>query len=105
MEYKIFKFLRHKFQIPLLIRYTLWIIFIFISSIPIILPIYPWSSVMWVILLVIWILLIIPWDKIRHVVKIRKGILFLIKNYHRKHIFKQKMRNIKSHVKNILRNK
>lgn len=105
MEYKIYKYLRHHIKIPFFIRFIFWVFLIFISSIPLILPIFPWSIVPWVLFLIVWILLIVPGHKIKHVVKIRKWILYLAKNFHNKHIIKHKMKDIKSHVKNILKNK
>lgn len=105
MEYKIFKFMRHKTVVPFFLRFIFWVFFIFISSIPIILPIFPWSIIPWVILLVIWILLIVPWHKIRYVVKIRKWILYLARNFHRKRVLKHKIKDIKFHILDILKNK
>jgi len=105
MEYKIFKILRHKLYIHFFIRFIFWVFFIFISSIPIILPIFPGSMFAWVILLVIWILLIVPWYKIKHVIKIRKWLLYLAKNFHRKNTIKYKIKDIKYHINNILKNK
>jgi hypothetical protein len=103
MEYKIFRFLRHGFQIPFFIRFIFSSFLIFLSSIPIILPLFPWSVFLWVFILVIWILLIVPWQKIRHVVKLRKWIVYLAQNLHRKHIIKHKMKDIRDHVRDILR--
>ena len=105
MEYKIFKLLRHKIYIPFFIRFIFGVFCIFISSIPIILPIFPWSFFLWIVLLVIWILVIVPWKKVRHVVKIRKGLYYLVKNFHKKKTIKYKIRDIKIHVKDILKNK
>jgi len=105
MEYKIFKILRHKLYIPFFIRFSFWIFFVFISSIPIILPLFPGSMVFWVILLVIWILLIVPWYKIKHVIKIRKWLLYLAKNFHRRNTISYKIKDIKYHINNILKNK
>ncbi len=105
MEYKIFKFVRHHIQIPFFIRFIFGALFIFISSIPIILPLFPWSLFIWLVFLVIWILLIVPWKKIRHVIKIRKGIMYLTQNFYRKRILKHKVKDIKEHIKDILNEK
>lgn len=105
MEYKIFKFMRHHVRIPFFIRFIFGMIFILVSAIPIILPIFPGSLFVWVLFLVIWILLIVPWKKIRHVIKIRKWIIYLLQNFRRKRILKHKVKDIKEHIKDILNEK
>ena len=105
MEYKIFRFIRHNVKIPLFIRFIFGVFFIFISSLPIVLPLFPWSLFAWVVILVFWILLIVPWSKIRHVVKIRKWIIYMIKNFHKKKTLDHKMKDISDHIKEILKDK
>ncbi len=104
MEYKIFQFLRTNIEIPFLIRFIFGIFFIITSIIPIILPIFPWSLFVWLIMLVLWILFIVPWKKIKYVIKIRKWITYWIKNYNKKRILNHKIRDIKFHIKKILKN-
>lgn len=103
MEYKIFRFLRNSFQIPLFIRFILASFLIFLSIIPILLPLFPGSFFLWIIILVVWILLIVPWNKIRYVIKLRKWIVYLVKNFHKENIVDQKMKDIRDHVKDILK--
>ncbi|MBT3727140.1 hypothetical protein HOG21_05710 [bacterium] len=43
MEYKLFRVLRHQVKIPLFIRFILGVFLIFLSSFPIILPLFPGS--------------------------------------------------------------
>ena len=102
MEYQIYKALRHNVRIPFIIRVVLGIFFIGLSIIPIILPIFPWSLVPWVFLFVMWILLLVSWRDVRHVIKIRKGIVYLAKNLHRKKTIRRKIFDIKKHIKKIL---
>lgn len=103
MEYKIFRFIRHQFKIPFFIRLIVWIFLILISSIPIILPIFPGSLIAWIFVFVVWFLLIVPWEKIKHVIKIRKGVIYLVKNFHRKRIIEHKIKDIREHIKEILK--
>lgn len=105
MEHKIFNYIRHWIQIPYFFRLVIWFFLISISGVPIILPIFPGSLFLGVFMLVVWLLFIIPWQKIKHVIKIRKGIFYLFQNIHRKRIVKHKMRDIKNHVIEILKEK
>lgn len=104
MEYKIFRYMRHNIRIPYFLRFILAIILILLSIIPIFLPL-PWSIFIWVFLLVIWLILIISWDKIKHVIKIRKWLIYLTKNFHRKDTIAYKIRDIKMHIRDILNEK
>lgn len=103
MEYKIFKFIRYNVRIPFFIRVFFWVILILISIIPIVLPIFPGSIFLWIPIFLVGFLLIVPWHKVRHVVKIRKWIIYLAQNFHRRTIIEHKMRDIRCHVRDILR--
>ncbi len=105
MEHKIFNYIRHGIQIPFFFRLVIWFFLISISGVPILLPIFPWSLFVWVFMLVVWILLIIPGKKVRHVIKLRKWIVYLFSNLHRKHIIKHKVKDIKNHVMEIIKEK
>lgn len=103
MEYKIFSYIRHKVKIPFFIRFILSAFLIFLSILPILLPLFPGSLFIGVIFLIIWILLIVPWWKIRYVIKIRKWIVYLFRNLHRKKIIDHKIKDFKEHIKEILK--
>ena len=45
------------------------------------------------------------WEKIRHVVKIRKWIVYLMKNLHRENVVDHKVKDIRNHIKIILQDK
>ncbi len=105
MEHRIFNYIRHWIQIPFFFRLIIWSFLISISGIPILLPIFPGSLFLWVFILVVWLLLIIPWQKIKHVIKIRKGIVYLAQNIHRKGIIKHKIKDIRNHVMEILKDR
>lgn len=105
MEYNIFNIIRTKINIPYFLRVFFGFLLIFISLFLILLPILPGSLVPWVFILIIGSLLIVPWEKIRHVVKIRKWIFYLAWNLHKKKIIKHKIKDIKDHIKNIIREK
>lgn len=102
MEYKIFRFTRHHIRIPYFIRFIFAVFIIFISIFPIVLPIFPGSIFVWLFFLVIWLMLIVPWHKIKHVIKLRRSILYLTKNFHRKDTIAYKIRDIKIHIRDIL---
>ena len=105
MEHKIFNYIRHWIQIPYFFRLVIWFFLISISGVPILLPIFPWSLFVGVFILVVWILLIIPGQKIKHVIKLRKWIVYLFQNIHKKRIVKHKMKDIKKHVMEIIKEK
>jgi hypothetical protein len=102
MEYQIYNYIQQRLQFPLWLRILIAIILVPISLIPIILPIFPGSSVVGVVLLVIAILFFVSGHKVRYVMKVRKGIVYMMKNLHRKRILRQKMKDISSHIKEIL---
>lgn len=104
MEYKILRSLRFTQKLPFIIRLFFGIFFILISSIPIILPLFPWSLLVWIFILVVGTLLIVSPNKIRHVIKMRKSIVYLFMNLHSKKIIKHKIYDIKTHVRDIIRN-
>ncbi len=103
MEYTILKTFRHTVKIPFILRLFFGVFFIIVSWIPIILPLFPWSLLVWVFLLVLWIILVISPKKIRHVIKMRKSIIYLFKNIHNKHVVRHKIYDIKIHVMQILK--
>ncbi len=108
MEYKIFRALRHGIQIPLFIRFILGVFLIFVSSFPLILPLFPGSWALWLVMFLIWVMLIVPWHKVRHVIKLRKWLVYISKNLHKKHFHRNKhldykIRDIKAHIKEILK--
>lgn len=51
------------------------------------------------------LLFIISGSKIRYVMKLRKGIIYLFTNFRKKNIVKQKMYDFRTHVRHILREK
>lgn len=104
MEYKILRSLRFTQKLPFIIRLFFGVFFILISSIPIILPLFPWSLLIWIFILVVGTLLVVSPNKIRHVIKMRKSIVYLFMNLHSKKIIKHKIYDIKTHVKDIIRN-
>lgn len=104
MEYQIFRYIRHHIKIPFFIRFILSSFLIFLSSIPIILPLFPGSLFVWMFIFVVWFLFIIPWSKIKYVIKLRKSIFYMMSNFHRKRIIEHKMKDIKEHVRDILKN-
>lgn len=53
-------------------------------------------------MLVAGILLFVSGRKVRHVIKLRKWIVYLFKNVHKKQIIKHKIWDISKHVKDIL---
>ncbi len=103
MEYKLFKTLRLRYKIPFLIRLFFGVFFIVFSWIPIILPIFPGSIFLWLFLLSSGFILVISPSKIRHLIKMRKSIIYLFKNFHRKNVLKYKLLDIKIHVLKIIK--
>jgi hypothetical protein len=102
MEYKIYKNIREYFNVHMYIRLFFAVLLILFSLIPIILPIFPGSLFIGVFILIMWVLLIVPGKKVRHVIKLRKGLIYMFKNIHRKRILKHKMNDISLHIKQIL---
>jgi hypothetical protein len=51
------------------------------------------------------LLFVISGSKIRYVMKLRKGIVYLFTNFRKKNIVKQKMYDFRTHVRHILREK
>ena len=102
MEYKIHKKIRAYFNVHIYIRFFLGALLALCSMIPIVLPIFPGSSLIGVFILIIGILLVVPVTKVRHVIKLRKWLIYMFKNIHRKRIIKHKMSDISLHIKQIL---
>ena len=103
MEHQIFYKIR-KFKIPIIIRYFFMIILVILWIISIILPI-PASMPFGIFLIILGLLFIIWVHHLKNLKKIRKGILFFSKNFHKKNIRNHKIKDIKKHIKQILKNK
>lgn len=104
MEYKILKSLRFALKLPFIIRLFFGILFIVISIIPILLPLFPWSLLVGIFLLIVWVILVVSPSKIKHVIKMRKSIIYLFMNLHNKHIIRHKINDIRIHIRDILKN-
>lgn len=104
MEYKILRSLRFALKLPFIIRLFFSVFFILISLVPIILPLFPGSLLVWIFILIVWILLIISPNKIKHVIKMRKSIVYLLKNIHNRRIISHKIKDIRFHVNDIIKN-
>ncbi len=102
MEYKIFRYVRHHVVIPSIIRMFVGIILILLSTLPIVLPLFPGSFFLWVFMLVVWLVLFVHPKKVKHVVKLRKWLTYLVQNIRKKHIIRHKIYDIKKHIKIIL---
>ena len=50
-------------------------------------------------------MLVVPGKKVKHVIKIRKWIFYLFRNFHKKDIVKYKVIDIKLHIRDILSDK
>jgi len=103
MEYKILRSLRFALKLPLIIRLFFGIFFIVISVFPIVLPIFPWSLFVGIFIFVVWVILVVSPSKIKHVIKMRKSIVYLFLNFHKKHIIRHKINDIRTHVRDILK--
>lgn len=102
MEYKIHKKIRNYINVHIYIRFVMGLILAILSLIPIILPIFPGSLFIGVFMLIVWVLLVVPAHKVKHVIKLRKGLIYMFKNIHRRRVIKHKMNDISSHIKQIL---
>lgn len=105
MEYKIFYYMRNNSTTPFIVRLFFSVILMLISTIPIFLPIFPGSLFVWIFILVLWLIWIVPSKKVKHVIKIRKSIIYLFTNLHKKRVILHKIYDIKKQVKSIIRNK
>lgn len=103
MEYNIFRYMRQHFRVPYFIRSILSAFFLPIALICIVLPIFPFSLFVWVFLLIVGIILFVPWSKLRHVIKMRKSIIYLFQNIREKRIIRHKVYDIITHTKSIMR--
>ena len=103
MEHKLYKNIR-RIKLPFLIRLTLGFFLIISWIISIILPL-PLSVPTWIILIVIWIIFVIEARDIKELIKIRKGIFYLSKNFKNKQIRKHKIKDIKKHTRLIIKKK
>ena len=102
MEYKIHKKIRDYFNVHIYIRFFIGLLLALFSVIPIILPIFPGSLFIGVFILIIGVLLVVPGKKVRHVIKLRKGLIYMFKNIHRRRVIQHKMSDISGHIKQIL---
>ena len=103
MEHKIFNKLR-KYKIPLFLRVLIFIALLLIGIISILLPL-PGSAPVWIFVIVIWVIFIISAKNIKFVKKIRKWLIFFMKNIVDKKIRSHKIKDIKKHIKQILNSK
>ncbi|MDD2907523.1 MAG: hypothetical protein PHH98_02675 [Candidatus Gracilibacteria bacterium] len=103
MEYKILKSLRFAQKLPFVIRLFFGVFFIVVSLVPIILPLFPGSLLVGIFILVVGVLLVVSPNKIRHVIKMRKSIIYLFMNLNNRRIIKHKINDIRIHVRDILR--
>lgn len=104
MEYKVYKKISNYLKVHIVIRYILgWCIAI-LAIIPLVIP-FPGSAIIWILMIVLALLTVVPGNKIRHVIKLRKWFMYLVKNLHSKVIIKHKMRDFSSHIKEILNDK
>lgn len=102
MEYKIYFSIRQYFKFPLVIRVILSFL-AFISGLFLVILPFPGSFIPWIFLIIIWVLFLASANKIRHIIKMRKSIIYLFSNIHKNHIIRHKIYDIKKHVKKILR--
>ncbi len=103
MEHKIFNSLR-KYKIPLFFRIIFFIILFLIWTTLILLPL-PASAPIWIFVIIIWVIFVISAKNIKFVKKIRKWLIFFMKNIIDKKIRDHKIKDIKKHIKQILNNK
>jgi len=102
LEYKILKKI-NKITLPYFLKVIIFY-FLLILAIPqILLPIFPWSFFVWLIMFLIWIILISPIEKIKHIIKIRKWLTYLVKNIFNKQIWRYKIKDFKKHYKKIFK--
>lgn len=104
MEYRVYKKIRHYLKIHIFVRYFIGAILVLLALIPIIIP-FPWSAIIGILMIVLALLTVVPGKKVRHVIKIRKGFLYLMKNLNSKVIIRHKMRDFSLHIKEILDDK
>lgn len=104
MEYKVYKKISNYLRVHIIIRCFLGSVLAVVALVPLLLP-FPGSFPVWVLMLILALLTVVPGKKIRHVIKIRKWFMYLVKNFHRKTIIRHKMRDFSSHIKEILNDK
>lgn len=99
LEYKFYKILRDNVKMPFL-RWIFSILIFFVGIIFIFLP-FPWAFIPGIFMFSIWIILIIKVDKLRHLIKLRRSIIYLFSNIFKKKERTQKIRDIKKHLWDI----
>jgi len=103
MEYNIFNKIS-KYKIPLFFRIIIMIFLIIIGIAFIIFP-FPGSAIIGWLSVILWFIFIIRGKDIKFIRKIRKWIIYSIKNFKNKKIREHKIRDIKKHIKQILNSK
>ena len=103
MEYKIYHKIR-KYNIPLFIRIIIMVFLIVVGLLFVAIPI-PGSSIpgWWIITLSF--IFVLEAKNLRFIKKIRKGLFYFIKNIKCKKTRKHKIKDIKKHIKQIIKNK
>jgi hypothetical protein len=71
--------------------------------VPVILPVFPGSFFVGMFIMITGIIMVIEPKKIKHTIKLRRSITYLFKNLHRKRMVKRKMKDIRKHVHDILK--
>lgn len=97
MEYKIFDKFRNKIKIPIFFRIGMAILCILIWILGTFIPVIPWA-----IFFIIWALLLIPAHKVKHLVKIRKWLVYMFQNIHERRIVRHKVMDIIIHSKDLV---
>ena len=103
MEHKIYNKIS-KYKIPFFIRVIIFTILFILWIILILLPL-PTSAPTWIIVIIFWMIFIISAKKIKFIRKIRKWLFYFMKNIIDKKIRNHKIKDIKKHIKQILKNK
>jgi len=101
LEHKIFNKIR-KYKIPLFLRTIIMIFFVILWLFLVLLPI-PWSALFWWWIVILWFIFILEARHIANVIKIRKWLFYFMKNYKNKKIRSHKIKDIKKHIKNIIK--
>jgi len=97
MEYQIFHKIRNWTKIPYFLRFLLAILLIIIWFLASFIPIIPW-----IIFVVSWIILLLPANKLKHLIKIRKWLVYMIQNIREKRMVKHKVLDIIIHSKDLV---
>ena len=101
MEYKIAKFF-DEIKLPFVLKLIMGFFVIFLSVPVIVLPIFPWSLLVWVSILIFGTLIISKPCKVKHVIKIRKSVVYMVSNFTDIKLLRYKWRDIKKDIIKIL---